>query len=103
MTPATTAKMPMQIAVANQYTNVIRSICLDAESGSHLINSATRVTAPAAANPEREMRKSEPLRTEARLHHSVSGGPRPRHVCEPCSDLRETLTSPSLNAHIAVA
>src|SRR5581483_1232892 len=41
----------------------MRSICRLAEVGSHLISSATSVTAPAAASPYREMRKIEPRRT----------------------------------------
>ena len=48
ITAATSEKIPMQMIVANQKTNVIRSISSDADSGSHRMRTATRVAITAA-------------------------------------------------------
>src|SRR5205823_6038908 len=100
ITPATAPKMPMQIAVVNQYTRVIRSICTDAESGSHWISSATRVTTPAAASPYSEMRKIDPLRTARETTSPADGG---RVASEPVGapDLRSEILESRRAAHAA--
>ena len=51
ITAATTAKIPMQMIVANQYVNSIRSISSEAESGSHGMSTATRVATIPARTP----------------------------------------------------
>ena len=48
ITAATSAKIPMQMIVANQKTKVIRSISSEADSGSQRIRTATRLAITAA-------------------------------------------------------
>ena len=61
--------MPMQITVANQYVNMIRSISSDADSGSHGMRTATRPPTSAASAAITTILSMAPRRiTGPRLH-----------------------------------
>src|SRR5919109_3540969 len=84
ITALTSAKMPIEIAVANQYTAWIRSNSSDAEVGSHLKTKATTVRSTATTTPTATS-CAIPLRTEARLLQGCEVLPR-----EELSSLRLT-------------
>ena len=77
ITPITSEKIAMQITVANQYVNVIRSISSDAECGSQRISTATRVVTTAAAAAIASIFSSALLRATRRDTTNVAGAPIP--------------------------
>ena len=73
---ATSAKIPMQMMVANQYVNSIRSISSEADSGSQSMRTATRVVTSAASAAITTILTRAPRRiTAPRLHQPTWGEP----------------------------
>jgi hypothetical protein len=64
---ATTAKIPMQIAVTNQKTKSIRSASFEDCSGNHGMKIATAVAIAARSRATSISRINGPARTAARL------------------------------------